>query len=140
MACRVFGDANILLDFTLRREHYKVARQIIELGVNGDIHLFTTPAIIQIIAYWLTKAYGKVKAKELILAMLADITVIDADHEVTVNAVHAKMDDMEDTLQYYTAIHHKLDYFLTRDRQMKKTALPVLPVCTPEDVTREVYH
>ncbi len=43
------------------------------------------------------------------------------------------MSDIEDALQYYTAMHHKLDYFISRDKGLKKAAIPVLPVCSPEE-------
>ena len=35
MASKVFLDVNILLDLTLQREHFRVARNIMELAVNG---------------------------------------------------------------------------------------------------------
>ena len=63
MAFKVFLDANILLDFTLKREDYAASKQIIELAISGEILAFTTPAIVHITAYWLTKTYGKAKSR-----------------------------------------------------------------------------
>lgn len=133
MASKVFLDANVLLDFTLKRKEYYVSKQIIELAVNGHIRAFVTPAIIHIIGYWLTKAYGNVKAKELLLTLLADIIIIDINHETTINALHSKIKDIEDALQYYTAMHHKMDYFITQDKDLKKMSIPLLPVFTPDE-------
>jgi predicted nucleic acid-binding protein len=138
MAFKVFLDANIPLDLTLKRTHYDVAKKIFELAADGTVQLFITPAIVHIVAYWLTRAYGKQKAKELILALLTDVRVIDANHEVVVNAVYSKMDDIEDALQYFTAVHHKLEYFLTRDKLLKKMGMPSLPVYTPEEFLKEM--
>jgi len=42
MAFKVFIDANILLDFTLKRSEYERAKQIIALSVNGTIEAFIT--------------------------------------------------------------------------------------------------
>src|ERR1700743_483634 len=107
MAYKIFLDANILLDFTLKRDGYDQSKQLIELAVDGDVRAFVTPSILHIVGYWLAKAYGSTKTKELLLTLLADITVIDLVHEIAVNALHSKISDIEDALQYYTAMHHK---------------------------------
>jgi predicted nucleic acid-binding protein len=133
MAFRVFIDTDILLDFTLKRDGYDIVRKIIEWAVNGRVQVFITTNIVYIVSFWLTKAYGAVKAKELLSALLADIQVIDIDHEITVNALHSQISSMGQAMQYYTALHHKLDYFITRDEMLEKAASPVLPVCRPEE-------
>ena len=138
MASKVFLDANILLDFTLKRDSYNVSKQIIELAIEGKVQAYITPSIVHIVGYWLTKAYGSLKAKELILSLLADVTVIDINHEITLNAVYSKINDIEDALQYYAAIHHKLDCFITRDKLLRKIAMPSLPVYTPEEFLKEL--
>jgi predicted nucleic acid-binding protein len=138
MASKVFLDTNILLDFTLKRAEFEQSRKIIELAVNGTIQAFITPSIIHIVGYWLTKAYGNAKAKELLLTLMADVTVIDLPHEIVLNALHSKITDIEDTLPYYTAVHHKLDYFITRDKQLQKRGIPVLPVYTPRELLIEM--
>jgi len=133
MAFRIFLDTDILLDFTLKREAYASARRLMEWAVKGRVQIFITTNVVNIAAYWLTKAYGAAKAKELLAALLADIQVIDIGHEITVNALHSRITDVEQALQYYTALHHKLDYFITRDKALDKAASPVLPVCRPEE-------
>jgi len=132
MAFRILLDTNILLDFTLKREGYKVARQLMEWAVQGRVQVFITPGIMQMTGYWLAAAYGAVKAKEILLALLSDVRVIDVGHEIAVNALHSRIPNMEDALQYYTALHHKLDYFISREPGMLAAAIPVLPVCSPE--------
>jgi predicted nucleic acid-binding protein len=138
MASKVFLDANVLLDFTLKRKDYEQSKQIIVLAVNGTIQAFITPSIVHIVGYWLTKAYGNAKAKELLLTLMADLTVIDIPHEIVLNALHSKINDMEDALQYYSALHHKLDYFISLDKQLQKQSIPILPVYTPSDFLIEI--
>lgn len=46
MASKVFLDANILLDFTRKREYYEVSKKLIELAVIGKIQAFITPFIL----------------------------------------------------------------------------------------------
>jgi predicted nucleic acid-binding protein len=128
-------DANIILDFTLKRNDYTLAKQIIELVVTGRVQAYITPSIIHISGYWLTKVYGSKKAKELLLTLLSDVKVID--HDNTISALNSKIDNIEDALQYYTALHHRLDYFILRDKGLKKASMPLLPVFTPEDFLKE---
>ena len=138
MASRVFLDANIILDFTLKRESYQVAREIMNLVVNGQVQAFVTPSIIHIIGYWLTKEYGNAKAKELLLTILSDVTIIDINHDITITALHSKIKDIEDALQYYTAIHHNMDFFISRDKELQKEAIPALPVYSPLEFLKEL--
>ena len=82
-----------------------------------------------VFSQWILK---KGKAKELLLTLLVDIQVIDISHEIVLNALNSRIDDIEDALQYYTALHHKLDFFITRDKPLQKAAIAALPVCPPE--------
>ncbi|MFD2863298.1 type II toxin-antitoxin system VapC family toxin [Mucilaginibacter antarcticus] len=133
MAFKVFLDANVLLDFTLQREKYEVSKSLMQGIINGDFQAFITPSIVHITGYWLTKAYGAAKAKEILLNLLTDIKIIDCSHKITVTALSSAMVDIEDALQYYTALDHKLDFFISRDKQLQKVAIPNLPVYLPEN-------
>jgi len=140
MAFKVFLDANILLDFLLKRDHYEDARQIMSLVIEGKINAYITPAIIHIVGYWLAKAYGSEKAKQLLLSLLDHIRAIEISHELTLLALNSKIDDVEDALQYYTAIHNQLDYFISRDKKFQKSAIPSLPVVDPSYFLKEVCN
>src|SRR5258708_13629584 len=131
MAFRIFLDGNILLDFTLKRESYPATRQVVEWAVRGRVQAYITPAGVQVMCQRLVEAYGAEQAKELLLAPLAEGQVIDTGHEITVNALHSKLSNMEDALSYYTALHHNLDYFITRNNYLPKAVIPVLPLCPP---------
>jgi predicted nucleic acid-binding protein len=140
MAYKIFLDANILLDFALKREEFVSSKKIIELAVDGQVQGFITPSIVHIVGYWVTKAYGNSSAKELLLALLADVTVIDIPHGIVLNALHSKINDIEDALQYYTALYYKLDYFISRDRNLQKQQIPILPIYTPELFLKELIQ
>ena len=133
MASKVFLDANILLDLTLKRNNHELARQVIELAEISRLQLYISTSIVHILGHYLTKFYGYEKAKELLLELLIIVTVIDMPHEVTSVALFSKINDIEDALQYFTAIHHKIDYFITQDKKLKKEVLPVLPIYTTEE-------
>ncbi len=132
MACRVMLDANIILDLTLQRDHYPVSKQVMELAIRRVIDAYITPATVHITSYWLSKSFDKKTVKNILLALLADVKVLDATHEVTLKAIYSSIDDTEDALQYFTALEHNIGHFLTRDRAFIRHALPTLPIMTPE--------
>lgn len=133
MAFRIFLDADILLDFTLKREGYPIVRQLMEWAVGGRVQVFITAAVVRDVGRALSVVYGPEQAKEILLALLAEVQIIDAGYEMTVNALHSRMDEISDALSYYAALHARLDYFISRDHALPKVAIPGLPVCTPEE-------
>jgi predicted nucleic acid-binding protein len=133
MASKVMLDVNVLLDFMLKREQYEKSKQIMNLIVEDQLKGYITPSIVHIAAYWLAKGYGAAKAKMLLLALLDHVQVIDLDHETSLHALHSRMNDIEDALQYYTAMHHKIDFFISCDKAFRKDAIPALPVYTPDE-------
>ncbi len=128
MTYRVFLDANVVLDFLLKRAEYDSAKRLMQLIVEQKIQGFVTPAIIHILAYWLSKAYGNKKARLLIQSFISHVEVIDCTHDIVEIALQSKITDIEDALQYYTAIEHKLNYFISRDKELKESATNLLPV------------
>lgn len=131
MAVKVFLDANILLDFFLKRAHYEEAKLLIQYTLNGNIQAYISPSIIHISGYWLTKAYGHDKTKRLLLELLEDIKCIEITPSEVLLALRSDVDDIEDAMQYYTALHHKLDCLISRDEKFAKAARASLPVYTP---------
>jgi len=134
---KVFLDANILLDFTLKRKEYASAKALIKLGIDSLIQLHITPSVLHITAYWVSKSYGLDKAKELLPALLNDIRLIDCDHATALMAINSKMTDIEDALQYYTALKYNMSYFISSDKKLKKEAMPQLPVYTAAYFVKE---
>jgi hypothetical protein len=53
-------------------------------------------------------------------------------------ALHSKIDDIEDALQYYSSIHNHLDFFISSDKQLKKDGMPILPVFTLKEFLIEM--
>ena len=134
MASKLFLDANLLLDFTLKRKDYPFAEALIQQGVDDEADLFTTPAVVHITSYWTRKARGSQVTKTVLVSLLNDaVTVIDCDHATTMAALYSHMTDVEDALQYFTALKYTLDYFISSDQGLKKAALPQLPVISAED-------
>lgn len=133
MAFKVFLDANLILDFVLQRKGYADGKVIFSHLEQGGFSGFVSPTVVQICSYWLTKAYGQQKTKEIVAALLSNVSVIDTPHEQVLAALHSSMTDIEDAMLYYTALHHRLDFVISNDKRFQKDALPSLPVVSPQD-------
>lgn len=128
MATKAFLDANLLLDLMLKRAGFNEAKKVMQMCIDGAIELVTTPAVLHICSYFISKAYDRKTAKQLLTALLDHIEVIDCTHETALTALHSPIPDIEDALQYFAAIAHKVDYFISSDLALKKIALRQLPV------------
>jgi len=138
MASKIILDANILLDFILKRSSdYASLQKIYSEIVDGNLKNHITTSIIHTCGYWLTKAIGSNHAKQVILTLLNDTMVIDASQAIVVDSLHSNMADIEDALQYYTALEHKIDFFISRDAKFIKSAKPALPIYTPSDFVKK---
>jgi predicted nucleic acid-binding protein len=134
MASKIFMDANCLLDLILHRTGYDHTQVLFQFAIAGEIHLFTTPAVLHIVSYYSRQSYGKPMAKQIVTTLLNDLQIIDCTHATAVQASHSNLDDHEDALQYYTALAHGLNYFVSVDKQLKRNALPQLPVYTTKEL------
>lgn len=133
MAFRVFVDADVLLDFLLKRSGYQIVRRLMDWAIRGRVQLFTSPAILRDIARELTKAYGATQAKELLLALLAILQLVDAGYDTAVSALQSEIGNISGAISYYTALNHRLDYFITRDTDLLRVVNQVLPAYTAID-------
>ena len=128
MALKIFLDANVILDFVLKRKNYEDVKLIFELEEKRNIKLFISSSILHIIGYWLTKYLGAVVAKTTILKLLEHIKVIDGKHESALEALKSDFIDIEDALQYFIALNHKMDYLLSFDVDFQKFNSKKLPI------------
>jgi len=74
------------------------------------------------------------KQGNLIISLLTDNRVIDISHETTLRALSSEIDDIEDALQYYTALTNNIHYFVSSDKVLQRSAIPALPVVSPTQI------
>ena len=133
MGCRIFVDADVLLDFTLKRGGYPMVRRLMEWVIAGRVQVFISLAILRDIAPELRRAYGVEQAQQLLLTLIASVRIIDAGYEIAVTALQSRIDNIPGAISYFTALHHRLDYFVTWNTELLQVDNPVLPVTTPID-------
>jgi predicted nucleic acid-binding protein len=133
MVSKLFWDANIVLDITLQRQGFVQASRILTAGINGTVKLYTTPAVLHVASYYTKRHYSEAQTKQIFAALLNEVTIIYCSHETALLAIHSSINDLEDALQYYSALAHRLDAFISSDKKLKKMALPVLPAYTADE-------
>jgi predicted nucleic acid-binding protein len=128
MAYKIYFDVNVILDYTLQRSNFNEIEKIFNNIENGLQRGYITSATIHTVSYFLSKEYEQKNVKKILLGILSTITVIDAPQEILNNALQANFNDIEDALQVYTALHYKMDFFLTSDKKLILENSKVLPI------------
>lgn len=134
MKYTICADANVFLDGLLQRGNIgSDSLEIIELAENNKIVLFISASNLMNVIYFLQKA-AKTN-NEIILTiknLLSFTTLISPNNSIVINALDANFNDIEDGIQYYTALQIKeIDYFITSNIKDFKKAAIQLPVVTP---------
>jgi len=133
MKNKFYIDANIILDYCLDRKEKESAKIVLDSISSGDIIGCTSSSIIHVLVH----EFGVVKTKEVILSIIEDLEMIDTPKEIVIQSLHSKMNDIEDALQYYTAMHHKVPFFISNDKKLKKESINTLPVFTSSEFVKE---
>lgn len=131
MASKLFLDANVLLEYFLQRQNRESVRDIFVQIESGTIKAFTSTSIIQICGYFLQKAHGKETTTKVLLGLLNEVGLIDCKHDTVVMALNSSIADIEDAIQYYSALQHKMDYYITFDKKLMAHSALNLPILTP---------
>lgn len=122
----------------LQRAGYPDAAAVLQHGVDGTVQLYTTPAVLHIVSYFTGQHYSTAQTRQILLTLLNDVQVIDCDHATAVIALNSSIDDTEDALQYHAALQKGMDYFISSDKKLKKSAIPQLPVYTATELLAEL--
>lgn len=130
-------DTNVLLDYAMdRRDTFAdEAEKILKLAEMGQLRCSVT------VGSWYTATYVLEKqlknAQQLRgdwLNYLSLLDLLDAPKAAIHQALLSPAKDLEDAYQYFTALHHRADYFISANLVDFKSILdPDLPVVSPSD-------
>lgn len=136
MASKIFLDANVILDYVLKRDNYEEIKRLFQLEQNSKIRFYMSSSIVHVIGYFLTKITGSSIAKTTILMLLNNIEVVDGNHTTAISAIKSENPDIEDTLQYEIALKNKMDFVLSSDKNFQKYSTPKLPIISIGDANK----
>lgn len=136
----VFADTNVFLDAILQRSAAgEDCGEILEMAYAGDIKIYTSVSCLLNVIYFLQKADIPSQAIiEMMEQLLKVISLSSPDEKNFSTALHAGFSDLEDAVQYHTALHVKgMDYFITSNLKDFKKATSQLPVLTPKQFMKK---
>jgi predicted nucleic acid-binding protein len=128
MRRRIFVDADVILDLLLAREpFFGAATHLFLLLQDGRVEGFTSPVVFANLFYMLrqgmpvSEAFAALRKLRLLLGVLA------VNEKVVDRALASSLGDFEDAMQYCTAVAHKLDAVVTRNKRgYRDPELPIL--------------
>lgn len=130
----VFLDTEVAFDILSKRTpHFDESKILLELVAQGKIQLCISYLCIPNLIYLGYDMY-KIKGYEHILKSFISVCQLipTASKQVILEAIESKFKNKEDAVQYYTALYHKVDYYLTRNLKDYKNAHNSLPVFSLE--------
>ncbi len=114
---RIFLDANILVS-VLNKEYplFTYAARIVSLADNKKFTVYTSPVCLAIAFYFAEKKSGTSLAKQKIKLLSEKISITTMGKNEVIQALENKqVNDFEDGLEYYAAVHNKCDVIVTED-------------------------
>ena len=116
---RVFIDANVLVA-VLNKEYplFSDAARVLSLADRSDYRLFTSPVCLAIEFYFAEKKSGTSQAKIKLKLILDHIKVTNIDDKIVRQALsNASIHDVENGIQYYSALSSGCQYIVTEDKE-----------------------
>ena len=137
---RLFLDANIVLDFFLRREpDFDAARTLLHLGETDRAVLGMSAAAVPFAYFHLNKQrleFGD--PKDRLRRFVPYVTLVTVDADVVRRSLISSIRDVEDATQYELAADFSADFLITRDKAGFK-GKPI-PQISPHDYLSRVFR
>ena len=124
---RLFLDTNIVVDLLDRREPFcHDAVRLFSMAYNEQVQLVVSPMTFATASFLLHK-HGSEGVRKL-LSNLRQLVSVAATDERTVNdSLASQFQDIEDAMQYYTAIHANAEAIITHNgKDFTASRLPVM--------------
>ena len=116
---KVFLDANILVS-VLNKEYplYTYSSRILSLSGYNNIKMYTSPLCLAIAFYFSEKKSGRTQAKHKINILSENIEFTNLNHKTVKDTLkNKKVNDVEDGLEYYSAIDSGCKCIITEDKK-----------------------
>ncbi len=129
---KLLFDTNILLDvFQERPQFYQSSSRLVNMAETGKIDGCISAISFNNCFYILKRYCGNEKARQTLCIIRDIFEIAELNGRIINQAIDSDINDFEDAIQYFSAIHTGSDYIITRNqRDFKKSAIPAL---SPEE-------
>lgn len=134
---KIFVDSDVLLDLLLDREPFSddIAK-IIEISVESDTKLYTSPISICNINYIIGRLENKKKADSKTKKILELVSIESVGQKVVDDASLSAFKDFEDSIQNFCAVESGHKILITRNtKDYRESQLSIL---TPKEYLAKV--
>jgi predicted nucleic acid-binding protein len=116
---RIFLDANVLVTVLCNEyPRFSACARVLSLTDDPRFKVYTSPLCLAIGAYFAEKKNGKKMARKKIALLVEKLGITTVDETVTQRALdNVKVSDIEDGLQYYSAVDAKCSAIITYDKR-----------------------
>jgi predicted nucleic acid-binding protein len=130
MACKIFFDTNIIVDYCLAsREGHQNAIELMTKIDDFYLQAFISESVVNTTTYLIQKIISIEEIKRLIIDLTSVIHILPCSNKIIEEAYQRAKNDLEDAVLYQIALHGKMDYFITSNiKDFKKIEHPLLPV------------
>lgn len=125
-------DTDVAFDILSKRDpHFQHSVQLLELAADDQVFLLIAESSLANLIYLSFDIYKLHDAESRLLDFISVCGIISGGKSIMMRAISSPFSDREDALQYYTALEHGSDYFITRNVRDYKNQSKILPVFTP---------
>lgn len=130
----VFLDTDVAFDIISKREpHFESSVKLLQLASSDEVRLLISESSLANLFYLSFDIYKIKDVSQRLSDFIGTCEVVDADKAAVLLALKSSFKDKEDALQYFTALHAKADYFITRNIKDYKHKHQSLPVYLPDE-------
>ena len=129
---KIFVDTNVLLDvFQERKPQYDASVSVWDMAERGQLSGFVSVISFNNIYYIISRFRDKKHAGRAIKLLRGTFSPVSLDEQILNQAIDSRMNDFEDAIQFFSAVHSASDFIITRNsKDFPKSSIPVL---TPEE-------
>ena len=137
---KIFLDANVIIDFLNKSSlHHQLAKETITIVRQYYGKPFISATTFAIAYYMFGKTLSKKNLlNEIIKGIFSEFQITIEDLSIMQNVLSCKFADLEDALQYYSAISSHIDLIITRNVQ--DYHLSKIPVLLPAEFIDFYYN
>lgn len=129
----VFIDANVIIDWLVAKSiNHEICSQTFKTAFQISRDVFISPTTLAITSYFLFKNYkSEQKAKAMAQEIFAPFRFTTENESIVKQSLNSKFKDLEDAIQYYSALESKMDVIITQNGHDFINA--ALPIVSPQE-------
>jgi len=136
---RILLDTNVIVDVALERQpHFEASQQVLLLVVQGEIEGYISASTFSDIYYIVRKGRGREWTRDFLTWLVTCCQIATVNQAAIEMALNSDFTDLEDAIQYSTAVVNNLDAIVTRNPQDFPTQVVTPRILTPSQTIQEL--